>query len=88
MAKRPSLLANIDMAPAKSVAAPAAATPPAAPAKSDTVKTSLYLPPKAHHKLKEIALAEGCKVHDLVIEGLNKVLAEKGFPPVDEIGKV
>ncbi|KPN61540.1 hypothetical protein AKJ29_00010 [Aliiroseovarius crassostreae] len=47
-------------------------------------KTSLYLPPKANHKLKEIALSKGCKVHDLLIAGVDHVLTSEGFKPVSE----
>lgn len=87
MAKRPNLLASIDMETGQGKASPVTAIAPVvAPtpqkAKPQNVKTSLYLPPKAHHKLKEIALAKGCKVHDLVIDGIDKVLTENGFPTV------
>lgn len=93
MAKRPGLLANVDMgqgtpAPSTNVVeiSTAAEAPKPAPA-ATTVKTSLYLPPKAHRKLKEIALAQDCKVHDLVVQGIDKVLAENGFPAVHELAK-
>lgn len=87
MVKRPNLLASIDMETGQGRASPVATVTPVAAsapqkAKPQNVKTSLYLPPKAHHKLKEIALAKGCKVHDLVIDGIDKVLAENGFPTV------
>lgn len=93
MAKRPGLLDSIDMGKGQGSAPEAtsivkmpvqerAATP-----KNGNVKTSLYLPPQAHRKLKEIAFAKDCKVHDLVIEGINQVLAENGFPAVHELAK-
>lgn len=91
MSKRPSLLANIDMKAEEGCEAPKVVELPTqvAPAtqKTANVKTSLYLPPQAHRKLKEIAFAMDCKVHDLVIEGVNKVLKDKGFPSVSELAK-
>ena len=59
---------------------------PVAPvvASEKPVKTSLYLPPKALKRLKEIALAQDCKVHDLVLQGLDHVLTSQGFPTVAE----
>lgn len=56
-------------------------------AKATTVKSSLYLPPQVHRLLKEIALAKNCKVHDLFIEGINHVLAGKGYATVEELVK-
>lgn len=93
MAKRPSLLANIDMEAgqgaspeaAKVVKMPKQAVPVADKAKS--VKSSLYLPPQAHRKLKEIAFAKECKVHDLVVQGLDRVLKDNGYPSVAELSK-
>ncbi len=85
MARKP-LLDNLDMETSSgqggqsptvvSIDAPAKPTKP--------TKTSLYLPPKAHHKLKEMALAKGCKVHDLLIAGIDHVLTSEGFKPVSE----
>jgi len=92
MSKRPSLLANLDMetgqggkAPVSSVVEMPKAVKSAA-VKTANIKTSLYLPPQANRKLKEIALAKECKVHDLVIAGIDKVLSENGFPTVEELG--
>jgi hypothetical protein len=55
------------------------------PAKVGTVKTSVYLPAQAHRKLKEIAFAKDCKVHDLIVDGLNRVLADNGYAPIREL---
>ncbi len=40
---------------------------------------SLYAHPRVLKKLREIAVAEDCKPHDLYIEGLRLVLARYGF---------
>ncbi|MGJ8690831.1 MAG: hypothetical protein ACSHXZ_15090 [Gammaproteobacteria bacterium] len=92
MAKRPSLLANIDMEKGQGSDADfkqVVEMPQTAlnPGKSTPVKTSLYLPPEAHRKLKEIAFAKDCKMHDLVIDGVNRVLSENGYPTVKELAK-
>lgn len=91
MAKRQNLLANIDMKAGQGEK-PASTVIPIASTESKSSapkpnKTSLYLPPAAHLKLKELALSKGCKVHDLVIQGIDKVLADNGFPSVDELSK-
>lgn len=46
------------------------------------VKSSIYVPTEAHKKLREIAFTTDCKVHDLYLEGINRVLESRGFPPV------
>lgn len=88
--KRTGLLDNIDMQtgqgsiPAKVVEM----KPQDAPAtKIKTVKSSLYLPPQAHRLLKEIAFTQDCKVHDLMIKGIDNVLASHGYDSVAELSK-
>lgn len=87
MRKRPGLLDSIDMQANKKSTSQVTVLENKTDTKikKSNVKTSLYLPPKAHRKLKEIALANDCKVHDLVIDGINKVLKENGFPPVQDL---
>ena len=60
----------------------APATPPAGTAfnsapKVDRVHTSVYLPRDVWRRLRAIAAAEGCKAHDLVMEGLVEVVARR-----------
>ncbi len=43
-------------------------------------RTSLYLSRAVHDKLREIAFHERRKVHDLFMDGIDKVLAERGYP--------
>lgn len=52
---------------------------------STLTKTSLYLKPAVHDKLKEIAFHERKKVHDLVNEGLDLVLKDRHYPTAHEI---
>ena len=40
----------------------------------DIVHTSLYLPKPLHQALREIAFKKDCKIHDLVIEGIETVV--------------
>lgn len=90
---RPSLLdsisADMTTTPAATPAGQGAVVPmkpaPAATAKPEVVKSTIYLPPQAHRKLKEIAFAKDCKVHDLIMAGISRVLQEHGYPTVDEL---
>lgn len=51
----------------------------------EMMRTSLYLSRAVHDKLREIAFTERKKVHELFIEGIDKVLAERGFPGTGEL---
>jgi hypothetical protein len=51
----------------------------------EMMRTSLYLSRAVHDKLREIAFTERRKVHELFIEGIDKVLAERGFPGTAEL---
>ena len=44
----------------------------------DVVHSSIYVPKPAYRKLREIALARECKVHDLILDGIDAVLREHG----------
>jgi hypothetical protein len=39
---------------------------------------AVYLHPDVNIALKEIALTKRCKVHDLMLEGVRRILAEHG----------
>jgi hypothetical protein len=41
-------------------------------------KTSIYLPREAFDRLREIAFTKRCKVHDLIMQGVDRVIAEHG----------
>lgn len=43
----------------------------------DRVHTSIYLPRDLRRRLREIAAAEECKVHDLLIEGVHTVIIRR-----------
>ena len=90
--QRPSLLGSIQdeigqgaTPPQPADVVPLAQPTPAPSKKADVVKSTIYLPPQVHRKLKEIAFAKDCKLHDLIMEGVSRVLVEHGHPTVDEL---
>lgn len=84
---RPSILEGLDLQPEGQATKTAEVVPiaPPAPPKSNTVKSSVYLPPKVHQKLREIAFTRNCKIHDLIMEGLDHVLTQYGHPNVSSL---
>jgi hypothetical protein len=88
MSKRPSILGNLDLEPEPSSAPTPERTtskvvkmeaPQRTPAPaSDLVRSSIYLSKAAHRRLKEIGLVEDKKVHDLIMEGIDAVIAKRG----------
>ena len=83
MARKP-LLDSLDMETGQGASAQKVVPITPAASSDKPVKTSLYLPPKALKRLKELALSKDCKVHDLVIQGIDHVLTREGFPTVAE----
>lgn len=45
----------------------------------DLVRSSIYLSKEGHSRLTKIALAERKKVHDLIVEGIDAVIAKRGY---------
>lgn len=62
-----------------------AAQPASGKGRKATVKTSLYLDPAVHDKLREIAFQERRKLHDLIVEGVDHVLKTRLHPSSSEI---
>jgi len=83
MSKRPSILSDLPLepeaapAPAEAAKVVAIHAPKPAPA-ADLVRSSIYLSRAAHDRLREIAFAERKKVHDLIVEGVDAVIAKRG----------
>ena len=69
----------------KATAAKVSAASAPATNEADFFRTSLYLSRAVHEKLREIAFHEHKKVHDLFVEGLDKVLSKRGYPTTQEI---
>ncbi len=69
--------------PPRSAREPETAPPPKASEDSkgsgsgDRVHTSIYLPRDLRRCLREIAAAEECKVHDLILEGVREVVQKR-----------
>lgn len=86
MTKRPSIIAGMDLSPSapaqsgKAAETPAPQTAPPKPraARPDVQHTSVYIPRAAYERLREIAFAERCKIHDLLMQGVDLVIAERG----------
>jgi hypothetical protein len=58
---------------------------PAGPGRRDKPHVSVYLDKRVQRVIKEIALANDRKPHDLYIEGINLMLRSYGKGTVDEI---
>lgn len=68
--------------------APVPDAPPAARApggiKGATIGTTLYLLPREHKRIRRLALdLDIPSVHELLLLGLDRLLAERGEPPVE-----
>jgi hypothetical protein len=59
---------------------PAGRRPPA-----KIVHSSMYLPEPVYEALRETAFKERCKIHDLVMQGIDLALRKRGYPSVDEL---
>ena len=53
--------------------------------RSDVVHSSLYLPKPVYEALREAAFKERCKIHDLVMQGIDLALRKRGYPSVDDL---
>ncbi len=76
---RPALLQ-----PAEAPAAPSATKGKGAGIKASTVGTTVYLLPREHKRVRRLALdMDVPSVHELLLLGLDRLLAERGEPPVE-----
>ena len=51
----------------------------------DIKHTSVYLPEAAYEALRQVAFDERCKIHDLLIEGVESALKKRGYPALAEL---
>lgn len=49
------------------------------------VKTTAYFSRAVHEKLREIAFTERKSINDLMLEGLDKMLAERSYPTTKQL---
>jgi hypothetical protein len=80
MSRRPSIIGSLTAPPQE--AAPEAIAKPK-PKAAEVVHTSLYIPRPAYRKLQEIALTQDKRVHDLILDGIDRVLQENGHAPTE-----
>lgn len=90
MAKRPSIIGELDLPPATPKNPPAQKVAKGATIvdlKAETEKTSkardvqhtsVYIPRAAYERLREIAFHERKKIHDLIMEGIDATIAARG----------
>lgn len=77
---------------AKEIASPAPSPDPVAAAHGDrtpggikaaTIGTTVYLLPSEHKRVRRLALdLDAASVHELLLVGLDRLLAERGEPPL------
>ena len=51
----------------------------------DIKHTSVYLPEAAYEALPRVAFDERCKIHDLLIEGVELALKKRGYPALADM---
>jgi hypothetical protein len=51
----------------------------------DIVHSSLYLPEAVYEALRETAFKERCKIHDVVLQGIDLALRKRGYPPIEQL---
>ena len=76
MAKRPRTQPTASGVPTK----PASRQP-----RPDVVHSSLYLPEAVHEALREAAFHERCKIHDIIMQGIDMALRKRGYRSVEEL---
>jgi len=53
--------------------------------KGEIVKQTVYLPPAVHEQLRQLAFEERKKMHDYLVEGLDRVFKNRGLKPYVEL---
>jgi hypothetical protein len=96
--KRPSVVDTLDLTGQEPAgeASNVVAKPRGEPAMKQPVKpkprpdvhhTSIYVPKTAYRKIRDIATMGDRRPHDVIMEGVDLVLAKYGFPSVAELMK-
>jgi hypothetical protein len=72
--------------PAKPAPRPSASVAPSGRRRRpDIVHSSVYLPKAVYQALREIAFKEDRKIHDLIMEGVDAVLARRRYPGIERL---
>ena len=56
----------------------------AAPKRPSVKQHTAYLPIAVHEQLRKLAFEEDRKIHDYLIEGLDRVFADRGLPAIKD----
>ena len=51
----------------------------------DIVHSSVYLSEPVYEALRQVAFTERCKIHDLIVQGVELALKKRGYPPIAEM---
>jgi hypothetical protein len=51
----------------------------------DIVHSSLYLPEPVYQALREAAFHERCKIHDIIMQGIDAALKKRGYPSIGDL---
>ena len=49
------------------------------------VHSSLYLPHAVHEALRDAAFHERCKIHDIIMQGIDAALRKRGYPSMEDL---
>jgi hypothetical protein len=89
--KRPSIIDDLDLTDTPTAATSSNVVPLSHPAKPkpnpEVHHTSIYVPKVAYRKIREIAVIRDAKPHDIIMEGIDLVLAKYGHPSVADLKK-
>ena len=53
--------------------------------RADIVHSSLYLPEPVYEALREAAFHERCKIHDIIMQGIDAALKKRGYASIDDL---
>jgi hypothetical protein len=82
--KRPSVVDSLDLTEAPAPAPPSVNVIPFKH-KPEVHHTSIYVPKAAYRKIREIAVTRDAKPHDIIMEGIDLVLAKYGHPSIADL---
>jgi len=49
------------------------------------IHSSIYLPEPVYETLRKIAFEERLKIHDIVLEGIEAALRQRGYPSIENL---
>jgi hypothetical protein len=83
--KRTSLDAILTPAPAALPVPAREHPPPPATLRPGVKQQTVYLPLPVYEQLRRVAFDERVKMHQLLLEGLDRVFRDRGLPGLDEL---